>query len=345
MITALIIVAFWMAYYAATTFYSYTMPARSVPASALLLPRAIVSALGIPICLVFAGILSRLRGERLAPRALVALGLTFVGAIVHSLIGPAIFGPYIPDAGYSHITFFDYVSDVGSRIWFFATICGILVALSYVADIEEREERIGALQVLAHSAQLRALRYQLNPHFLFNALNSVAGLISSGQSEKAERMTENLADFLRTTLALDPQAFVTLEEEARLQGLYLEIEKVRFPDRLRVVTDIPDELRSCRIPALITQPLIENSIKYAVAKSSEPVEIRITARERDGVIVLVIEDDGGDAEVVPSKGSHLGLGNVTERLHASFGEEGRLIARKSGSGFLNQIIFPAERVQ
>jgi hypothetical protein len=343
MITALVILAFWMAYYAATTFYSYMMPTRST--AALLLPRAIVSALGIPICLIFAGILSRLRREGLALRAVVALGLTFVGAIVHSLIGPFIFGAYIPDASYSHIQFLDYVSDVGTRIWFFATICGILVALSYVADIEEREERIGALQILAHSAQIRALRYQLNPHFLFNALNSVASLISSGEPAKAEAMTENLADFLRTTLALDPQAFVTLEEEVRLQGLYLEIEKVRFPDRLKVTTDIPLELGDCRVPALITQPLIENSIKYAVANSSGPVEIRIKARERDGLLVLVIEDDGGDAETAPGKGSHLGLSNVTERLRAAFGDEGRLVARKSGSCFLNQIIFPAERLQ
>lgn len=154
-------------------------------------------------------------------------------------------------------------------------------------------------------------------------------------------MTENLADFLRTTLALDPQRLISLEDELQLQSLYLKIEQVRFPRRLEVTLDVPPDLRNAMIPSLITQPLIENSIKYAVAQSTEPVSVQIRARAIAGQLELVVADSGGDADHTPSKGAHLGLQNVIERLRMHFGEEGRFTAEANpDGGFRNVITIP-----
>ena len=336
-VTVLIIVGFWILHYTGNTLYTVLIHAPNMTKA--LLPRAVVSLSGVALCIVFASLLNSLRREPMRVRAATALLLALAGTAAQTLFTHFVYLPYIQMESGGWV---EYALDFEIRFWFFASICSLILALSYVADVADREERISALQVLAHSAQLRALRYQLNPHFLFNALNSIAGLIGGKRYRDAETMTENLADFLRTTLALDPQAFVTIEQEVRLQELYLEIEKVRFPDRLRVTADIPAELRTIQIPALITQPLVENSIKYAVARSSTPVEIRISARQDGGSVELVVEDDGGDAQTGPAKGAQLGLGNVTERLKAIYSGDGKLEAHaKPTGGFVNTMIFPA----
>ena len=159
-------------------------------------------------------------------------------------------------------------------------------------------------------------------------------------------MTENLADFLRQTLALDPQKLITLGEELQLQSLYLEIEKKRFPKRLKVEVDVPETLHDVLVPSLVTQPLIENSIKYAVARSKRPVVLTISARERGKDLELIVEDDGGDAVAAPQKGAHLGLRNVAERIAAHYGDRGRFTSWRSPSGgFCNRIKMPLERFE
>src|SRR5207302_219052 len=133
--------------------------------------------------------------------------------VVHSVLTQEIWNVLAPDSMPPSPLWLVYGTDVLIRFWFFASQSAIILALSYAGDIRERERQIHSLQALAQAAQLRALRNQLNPHFLFNALNSVAGLISAGRPSDAETMTENLADFLRLTLALDPQQLITLEQE------------------------------------------------------------------------------------------------------------------------------------
>jgi LytS/YehU family sensor histidine kinase len=220
----------------------------------------------------------------------------------------------------------------------FGSISAIVLAVSYADDIRRREQRISALQALADSAQVRALRNQLNPHFLFNALNSIAGLIAGGHHTSAERMTEDVADFLRVSIAMDAQSLITLGDELRLQDLYLQIEKVRFPDRLLVESDVPDELRTLLVPALITQPLIENSIKYAVARSTGLVRLSIRVRRTDSGIEIVIEDDGGNAAETAPKGAKLGLSNVINRLHAHYGTSASFQAQVTESGGFRNVI-------
>jgi len=131
----------------------------------------------------------------------------------------------------------------------------------------------------AQSAQLRALRYQVNPHFLFNTLNSLSSLIIAGRAEEAESMVLKLSTFFRQSLTLDTGADISLAEEIALQRLYLDIERVRFPRRLKVEMDVPESLEKARLPALILQPLVENAIKHAVSTTRDTVTLSITARE------------------------------------------------------------------
>lgn len=207
--------------------------------------------------------------------------------------------------------------------FFFVAWAALYLALCYAAETREAERRAARFRAAAQSAELRALRYQVNPHFLFNTLNSLSSLVMVDRREEAERMILNLSTFFRTSLTADPAEDLPLFEEIRLQRLYLDIERVRFPDRLQVDIDIPDPLRTACVPALILQPLIENAIKYGVARSRRPVTIRIDAAERHGRLRLTVTDDGaGDGQASATDGGiGVGLRNVHDRLAARFGQE------------------------
>ncbi|WP_413630068.1 sensor histidine kinase [Novosphingobium sp. KCTC 2891] len=185
------------------------------------------------------------------------------------------------------------------------------------------EQREGEYRRAAKSAELRSLRYQVNPHFLFNTLNSLSALVMVGRSEQAEKMIQTISSFYRHSLATDPTADVPLSDEIALQRHYLEIEAVRFPERLRTEFDVPEDLMSACVPGMILQPLVENSIKYAVSASTRPVTIRIAAREASGLLVLTVADDG-PGKVGESGSTGIGLDNVRQRLAARFGDRARV---------------------
>jgi len=334
-----IIILFWTVQFTAYTVYQLMNGPDLAPR--LLVPRAANSVAGILVSIAILAAQKGLRRRRLPVRAYSAVGLAIVGAALQSVMAEMAYLIFVPDLWGTSPYWVMFASDSINRLWGLMAISAIILAITYSADIREREERIDALQALAHSAQIRALRNQLNPHFLFNALNSIAGLISAKRVSEAETMTENLADFLRLTLAQDPQKPITLDEELQLQGLYLDIEQVRFPGRLDVKVSVPPDVRNALVPSLITQPLIENSIKHAVARSTRPVELRIDARAIGDQLELVVSDSGGDADANPSKHSQLGLSNVAERLRAHYGEEGRFVAESDpAGGFRNVITIP-----
>jgi len=338
-LTIAIILTFWTLQYLVLSILFEMMNPGA--ARAVYFPRAIVSGLGVLMSFVMVAVQNRLRGSTLSLRAAIAVLMVPVCPVLMTIASVALFAIIMPHTPGTGFNWSNFLQDYLYRLWVFVGLSAIILALSYAADIREREERINALQALAHAAQLRALRNQLNPHFLFNALNSIAGLMSRKRGPEAETMTENLADFLRTTLALDPQKVITLDEEIRLQQLYLDIEQVRFPERLLVSFAIPEELRNALVPSLITQPLIENSIKYAVARSTEPVQVSISAAAQDGRLELTVEDDGGNAENGSIKSSRTGLSNVAERLQAHYGDGARLMAAgKEAGGFRNVVSLP-----
>jgi len=206
--------------------------------------------------------------------------------------------------------------------FFFAAWAALYLALCYAAEVGALERRAATLRAAAQAAELRALRYQVNPHFLFNTLNSLSSLVMTGRPEAAEKMIINLANFFRTSLSGDPTADVPLAEEIRLQRLYLSIEQVRFPERLIAEIAIPDALNDACVPGLILQPLVENAVKYGVSRSRRPVTIGIGARLDGASLVLTVHDDGESepAEAADKPGVGVGLANVRDRLTARFGE-------------------------
>ena len=205
------------------------------------------------------------------------------------------------------------------------------------------ERREGEYRRAAKAAELRSLRYQVNPHFLFNTLNSLSALVMTGKASAAERMIQSLSGFYRRSLAEDPTGIIALEAEVALQRSYLEIEAVRFPERLRTRFEVPEDLEQANVPGLILQPLVENAVRYAVAATARPVTVSIIAREEDGQLVIAIGDDG---PVAPDGGEHgfgIGLANVRDRLAVHFGDAASLQAGPAaGGGWRSVIRLPLE---
>jgi LytS/YehU family sensor histidine kinase len=216
----------------------------------------------------------------------------------------------------------------GTVTWYFllAAWCAFFIAMTQQRRTQLTEIRLAEAETAAHAAQVRALRYQVNPHFLFNTLNSLSSLVMSGRSDRAEEMLMALSTFFRTSLSIDPSADVSLAEEISLQRLYLDIEKVRFPDRLQVSIDVPPDLAEARVPALILQPIVENAIKYGVSQSTSKVELLIRARRLDGgrmELEVANRIAGASMDQTPPLPAHtgtgVGLNNVCQRLDAHFG--------------------------
>lgn len=231
-----------------------------------------------------------------------------------------------------------------SAHWFLS-ITMVIVAAQYATSLLSREERMNAMESAARTMELRALRYQVNPHFLFNVLNSVAALVSDNERERAQTMLSNLAAYYRNSLTIDPLADISLSEEIAAQQLYINIEKVRFPDRLEVAIDIPAELKDLRVPSLILQPIVENSVKHSVASSSSTVTLSIIARKEEGSLALTVRDvlDEGDARKrAASAGTNTGLRNVRARLRSRFGDDASVRATPTGTGHETVITFPVQ---
>jgi LytS/YehU family sensor histidine kinase len=182
---------------------------------------------------------------------------------------------------------------------------------------------------MAHEAQLKMLRYQLNPHFLFNTLNAISTLILDHDGATANRMVTGLSAFLRHTLDSDPMQRVTLGDELDALSRYLAIEQLRFAERLQVGIEVTPEARRALVPSLILQPLIENCIKYAVAKRIDGGRIEIEARVLGANLEVLVRDDGPGLgpDGTCESGHGVGLSNTRERLRVLFGERQSVTVR------------------
>ncbi|MGY6550727.1 MAG: sensor histidine kinase [Erythrobacter sp.] len=224
---------------------------------------------------------------------------------------------------------------------YFALLAGV-----QAREAERREEQF---RTAAKAAELRSLRYQVNPHFLFNTLNSLSALVMTGKAERAEAMIQTMSRFYRHSLADELTNDVPLRDEFDLQRLYLDIEAVRFPERLRCEFDLPDALADARVPGMILQPLVENSVKYAVSAVARPVTIRLAAREELGDLVITISDDGpGPPKAAAQASGHglgIGLANVRERLEARFGGAIGFASGPCEGGYCTEIRLPLTRIE
>jgi hypothetical protein len=217
--------------------------------------------------------------------------------------------------------------------------CSLYLAMLAGEQARSAERREGAFRRAAKAAELRSLRYQVNPHFLFNTLNSLSALVLTGKTERAEAMIQMISNFYRHSLADDPTSDVSLADEFELQKLYLDIEAVRFPDRLIAKYDLPEELAGAEVPGMILQPLVENSVKHAVAPSSGKVTITLAASDEYGRLAITVSNDG-KASGPASHGHGIGLTNVRERIEARFGDQASIVSGPNETGYATVIRIP-----
>ena len=208
--------------------------------------------------------------------------------------------------------------------------------LRIAAENKEQQLRRSQAEAIAHEAQLKMLRYQLNPHFLFNTLNAIAALIATKEMPRATAMIVQLSDFLRYSLDNDPVRRVTLKEEMDALKLYLNIEQTRFAERLQLEFAIDPASEGVRIPSLILQPLVENAIKYAIAPMEEGGKISVvSALDKDYVQIEMLDTGPGiQAEGAPLEGVGIGLKNTVDRLHEFYGDNYTFNLESGASGGL-----------
>lgn len=238
-----------------------------------------------------------------------------------------------------------FIEALMSRYFIIVAWTMLYMALGYAQIVRRAERRAAVFAQEAQTAQLRALRYQVNPHFLFNTLNVLSSLVMRGRKEEAEQMILNLSTFYRTSLTAEPADDVSLAEEIKLQRLYLDIEAVRFPERLVIDIAVPTSLASACVPAMILQPLVENALKYGVARVKRPVTVSIRAHEEEGKLVLSVADNGDPMpEGDGPHGTGVGLANVRDRLDARYGDESKVSAgAREGGGYEVILEMPVNR--
>jgi two-component system, LytTR family, sensor kinase len=217
-------------------------------------------------------------------------------------------------------------------------------AINYFVRAEEQADQLIRLEAAATSAQLTMLRYQLNPHFLFNTLNSISTLVMLKQTDQANAMLSRLSSFLRFTLINEAEAKVTLAQEIDTLKSYLDIEKMRFEERLRTEFNVDADVSEALVPSLFLQPLVENAIKYAVTPQEEGADISIIAQRAGDRVRIIVSDTGPGLQAAvpnPKLSTGVGMANTRERLIQAYGEDQRFDHySRSGGGFEVVIEFP-----
>ena len=282
--------------------------------------RAGLALFGCALCFGIHMVLDRMRSRPFRHKGLTAAVLAPIAADAYAWVNAFATAPVSQVAKFSYGT---AIFNITYWLWFFFAWTTLYLAVAYSSQVKAQERRGALLQAEAHTAQLRALRYQVNPHFLFNTLNSISALILDGRGGEAEAMVRKLSAFFRTSLAADPLDAISLEEEIALQRAYLEIEQIRFPD-LEVEVAVSEAAQKALVPTLILQPLVENAVKFAVANSLQPTHIRIGAERQGDELVLEIADNGRHGPA--PRGTGVGLRNVRARLASIYGTGGRLEA-------------------
>lgn len=308
--------AFWGSNYALLTLG--TALADKPQFAAIAGVRILTTAVGLGFCYLIHLLLAHPRLYS-TKRRLVALA--FVAPVAAELFAWAAYfaeAAVDPAVSAQPFTWAGAVRVVSFWTWFFLAWAGLYLALMYSFDVREEQDRAARLTEEIHAAQLQALHSQINPHFLFNSLNSVSSLIMDRKTELAEEMVTKLAQFLRLGLAADPKGKIPLSDEIALQRLYLEIERLRYPD-LVVNIDLPDDLAGALVPSLILQPIVENAVKYGVAGAPPPTALSISAADGNGRLQLEVVDSGSKG--VTAAGMGIGLRNITKRLELIYGKD------------------------
>lgn len=273
-----------------------------------------------------------------------------VGAWLAVLVGGALWdavienwlNPYAPDTVSPGMLTL-WKGNLANQIVVTLLLYGVILLVGWMVESREKlaRQRMEAARLNEQlaKAQLSALRQQIEPHFLFNTLNTIAGLVREGRSDGAVDMIAGLSDLLRRTLQTTDRQQVELGEELEIVKKYLEIEKARFAERLQVEVDVPPELMRVRVPSLILQPIVENAVKHGIAKRVQGGTIAIRASQMNGALTLRVVNDGpGLAAEWWRKG--IGLRNVRERLASLYGAAGKLAVGNGERGAVVSVVIP-----
>ena len=299
---------------------------------------AILTATGYSLTLLMATLFRRLIAMRPVFTLVLSLAVVILASGVFSIIETWSVATFVkPDLKPTGVV---YLSAIIVDFALLAAWAALYYGINYFLLLEDEIKQRERLESAASSAQLAMLRYQLNPHFLFNTLNSISTLVLLKQTERANAMLARLSSFLRYTLANEPTANVTLAQEVETLKLYLEIEKMRFEDRLRPHFRVEADTIGARLPSLLLQPLIENAIKYAVTPSESGADIWINAsREGQAVRIEVADNgtaEGSDLSASPSTG--VGLANIRDRLTQAYGPAHGFTTKENDKGGFSVIL-------
>jgi LytS/YehU family sensor histidine kinase len=277
-------------------------------------------------------------GWRYAALIVGTLGLLPITQVIEDLMPVALFRAYEDDRT---LPLVEHAFMYG---WVLLLWAASQALLDYHSRVVEQAQAINRAQALAHDAQLKMLHYQINPHFLFNTLNAISSLVLDRRAEQAERMLLRLCAFLRYSLDRNPNELAPLGGELDAQRKYLEIEQTRFGEKLGVAFEVAPDVRSARLPSLILQPILENSIKHAITPSSGGALVQVSAWRDGDLLRLRIEDDGPG--LAPKNGGErrgVGLANVRERLEVIYGQRAGMIAgNRPQGGFAVELWLPYE---
>ena len=289
----------------------------------------VVAVLGMGISLALRWVYRLTWDRSFATRGFAVIGASYCAGVAWVLARSTIFYNLFPEElarleakGASHMA--AYFDNTIYAVWVMLTWSGLYFGIKYYLLSQEEKQRYLKAISMAHEAQLKMLRYQLNPHFLFNTLNAISTLILDQDTKLANGMVMKLSRFLRYSLDNDPMQQVTVAEEVESLKLYLDIEKVRFAERLTLHFTIAPDAEDALMPSLLLQPLVENSIKYAVSQSINGGSIAVSAAIEKGQLQLIVADDGPGLDLRQGrlpKGGGVGLANTRERLAQVYGDE------------------------
>ena len=263
-----------------------------------------------------------------------------VAHIVWSATVEWIFNPLAlqPHASFRGVFFTTLYMQFHTGIIIYAATVAIGSTLDFIRRLAYREAEAARLAGELSKAQLDALRRQLEPHFLFNTLNGISGLIRENRSETAVEMIAGLSDLLRRVLEGSGRQLVPLAEEVSFLESYIKLQAMRFGDRLKVAVDIPLELYGALVPPLVLQPMVENAIVHGIGKLMEGGEIRVTVRESEGMLSIYVYNDGPALALAGGNTTGVGLSNTRGRLVTLYGAGSSLVVRSGGAAGVETII-------
>jgi large-conductance mechanosensitive channel len=263
----------------------------------------------------------------------------FLTAIIVILTRLELTNIFIHNEGYS--AFFDRSVIIRISLYFLFIGCIALMSVIWYnrMDQEEKDKRKQDLEKMAKDAELFKLRQQLQPHFLFNSLNSINALIGARPGE-ARKMVQQLSDFLRGTLKKEEQQWVNLKEEMQYLQLYLDIEKVRFGNRLSTVVNIDESAENLKLPALLLQPIVENAIKFGLYDTMGDTVIIISAKNEDNKLVVEVQNPFDPETSAPQQGTGFGLKSVQRRLFLLFARNDLLKTTAKENIFTTTVTIP-----